>query len=156
MATHCRFGKRKNEDFIGIWFRRNFGKSAGNGVPLDKVNAHRKTFKKCPMCGASWPDRLAFLSDPAVHLVGYQANIADPPQGVFLFNHSCHSTLGILAQEFLDLHAGPMFKQHLAETTDCPRYCLSESEMRPCPAECECAYVRDVLQIVNDWPKAGD
>ena len=97
-----------------------------------------------------------FLSDPAVHLVGYQANIANPPQGVFLFNHSCHSTLGILAQRFLDLHDGPMFKEHMAETPDCPRHCLNEAELRPCPVHCECAYVRDVLQIVKDWPKEPD
>lgn len=115
-----------------------------------------KPFKTCTMCGVLWRDRLDFLSDPKVLLVGYQANLADPPEGVFLFNHSCRSTLGIRAREFLDLHDGPMFKERPADSPDCHRYCVNEQELLPCPARCECAYVRDVLQVVKDWPKETD
>ncbi|HPF98932.1 MAG TPA: hypothetical protein PLE77_02615 [Kiritimatiellia bacterium] len=110
-------------------------------------------FKTCQMCGKTWRDRLEFLSDPELSLVGYQANLPDLSAGIFLFNHTCQTTMGIHAGEFLDLHDGPMFKAHMTETDDCPRYCLGERELRPCPAKCECAYVRDVLQVVKDWPK---
>lgn len=38
---------------------------------------------------------------------------------------------------------------------DCPGYCLHADELAPCPASCECAFVRDVLQLVREHPKSG-
>ena len=38
-------------------------------------------------------------------------------------------------------------------TTECPEFCLHKSELRPCPAKCECAYVREIIQVIKDWPK---
>lgn len=110
-------------------------------------------FKQCPNCMAIWETREAFLEDSAIELVGYQANLSDLKLGVFLFNHECMSTIGIRAEFFVDLYDGPVFSERAYGSEDCRGYCLHRSELRPCPAKCDCAYVREVLQAVKKWPK---
>lgn len=107
------------------------------------------------MCKFVWGSRNAFLCDPGVKLQGYQANFKHLKAGQFLFRHeSCHSALSIPAEEFTDLYDGPIFEERRTGKEDCPGYCLNKIELRPCPARCECAFVREVLQMVKNWPKA--
>jgi len=94
-----------------------------------------------------------FLEDPALNLIGYQVNFDFLEEGLLLFNHDCNTTLAILAGKFKDLHQGPDFLGRLTNTDECPEYCLRKEELRPCPAKCECAYVRGIIQIINRWPK---
>jgi hypothetical protein len=91
--------------------------------------------------------------------VGYQSWLDDLELGLFLFNHdTCGTTLALQAGAFTDLYDGPVFagSGKLMGTDACSTYCLNSSDLRPCPKECECAYVRQVLQIVRSWPKQGD
>lgn len=111
-------------------------------------------FETCPMCSEAWVSREAFLSDARVAVVGYQADVESLEAGLFLFNHrkrECGTTLVIEAGRFVDLSAGPMYRRNLHGTEECSGYCLRPDELRPCPAHCECAYVRDVLQVVRNW-----
>ena len=113
-------------------------------------------FKTCPMCNEVWVNREALLSDPRVALVGYQADFEVLEAGFFLLNHrkrGCGTTLAIEAGRFVDLVAGPIYRAALRGTEECSEYCLRPDELRPCPAHCECAYVRDVLQVVRNWKK---
>lgn len=113
-------------------------------------------FKQCGNCFNAWGDYRDFLSDPHISLLGYQVSFVDLEAGLFLFNHlSCNNTLAIPAGNFSHLYNGPIFKVRATGSEKCPGYCLNEKEVRPCPAECECAYVRKVLQIVEEWPKAS-
>lgn len=112
-------------------------------------------FKQCPLCNTRWRHRHHFLSDPDVYLVGYQAHFRQLTTGLILFNHRCRATLGILASEFVDLHYGPVFSARATGTEICPGYCLHQQELRPCPAQCECAFFREVLQRISNWPKDG-
>jgi hypothetical protein len=108
------------------------------------------------MCNEVWATRQAFLSDPRLTVVGYQADFEDLEAGLFLFNHreaGCGTTLGVEAGRFLDLAAGPIYRQSLRDTEECPEYCLRLDDLEPCPAHCECAYVRDLLQVVRNWKK---
>jgi hypothetical protein len=112
-------------------------------------------FKVCTLCGETWKSREAFLADPCVRVIGYQAHFQDLEAGLFLFNHdACRTTLAIDVSRFTDLRRGPTFTARKTETEDCPGYCLHKGELRPCPAECECAHVRDVLDTVARWEKA--
>jgi hypothetical protein len=61
--------------------------------------------------------------------------------------------LAIRAGAFEDLYNGPVFKKRVTGSEECPEYCLHEDELLPCPNQCECAYVREVIQIVKNWPK---
>ncbi len=113
-------------------------------------------FKICSCCGHSWPLRDTFLSDPFIELIGYKAHFEQLELGMFLFNHTlstCGTTLTIEAGTFKDLYHGPIYSTPLTSSEQCPEYCLNHYELRPCPAQCSCAYIREILQIIKRLPK---
>lgn len=112
--------------------------------------------KQCPCCGRAWPALDAFLCDSQLEVAGYQANFSDLGAGLFLFNHlTCGSTIAVPVEFFRNLYDGPVYAERATGTADCPEYCLYVAELGACLARCECAYVREILQIVRQWPKAG-
>lgn len=113
-------------------------------------------FKECTMCHKSWRNREAFLSDPEIRVVGYQPNFLHLAAGLFLFNHirtGCGTTVALPAGQFTDLYRGPIFEVPREAVKKCPEFCMEDSSLEPCPERCECAYVREVLQIARHWPK---
>ncbi|BBO71759.1 hypothetical protein DSCA_56890 [Desulfosarcina alkanivorans] len=94
------------------------------------------------------------MDDPELHVIGYQPNFKKFTTGLFYFNHSCGSTLAIPASYFVDLYHGPVFQKRATGSDHCPEHCLRKEDLEPCLAECECAYIREVLQIIKTWPKA--
>ena len=110
-------------------------------------------YRKCPHCGKVWSSQDALLSDSSLALAGYQVRFDDLGSGLFLFNHSCGTTIAITADDFKHLYNGPVFPERQTEGESCPRYCLNKEELRPCGADCECAYVREVLQLIKGWRK---
>ena len=97
-----------------------------------------------------------FLKDPLLEIMGYQADIENLEYGLFLFNHNekdCGSTIAIRVREFKDLYDGPVYSQCLLGTEECHELCLHKYNLKPCPAKCECSYVRDLVQIVKNWEK---
>lgn len=113
-------------------------------------------FKICPLCKKIWLTRSDFLYDKEVSLVGYQAHFEELTEGLFLFNHVCLATMTLKAGLFKDLYDGPMFESRLTGTDECPGYCLVKKELKACPAKCECAYVREIIQLVLFWPKTNN
>ena len=110
--------------------------------------AENQPFRQCPLCGFSWLSRGVFLDDASVCLAGYQANFTELEAGFFLFTHKnndCGTTFAIAVEAFLDLHDGPVFETCRRGTEACPGYCLN--------VHCECAFVRDVLDHISNWPK---
>ena len=75
--------------------------------------------------------------------------------GLFLFHHKCGTSLAIKADAFEDLYDGPMFKEKLLGTKDCGGHCLHKGDLSPCPTKCECAYVREIVQVILNWSKKG-
>ena len=109
-------------------------------------------FKVCPCCGNIWPTREAFLSDGSLELNGYTADFETLEEGLFFITHrrgGCGSTLAIKAREFLDLYTGPRHVERKAQSKECPRYCMEKGQLDRCTVLCECAYVREVLQILK-------
>jgi len=119
----------------------------------ETLKKNQKLFKKCSFCGKNWSDRDHFLSDPDVVVVGYQVHFSDLNRGLFLFNHVCGTSLAIYTGEFIALFKGSFLSENKRGTDECPEYCLRQEELRPCPAKCECSYVRDVLHTIHKWPK---
>jgi hypothetical protein len=113
----------------------------------------RLPFKRCPLCGFIWNFRADFLEDPDLLLIGYQPSFKALVAGLFLFNHRCKATLAVKALDFHDLYTGPVFAVKATGSAQCPGHCLHRDDLEPCPTECECAYVRELLQIVRRWPK---
>ncbi|OGB92073.1 MAG: hypothetical protein A2Z31_00475 [candidate division NC10 bacterium RBG_16_65_8] len=107
------------------------------------------------MCGTISPHRNEFLEDPRVIAIGYTPHFHELEFGLFLFNHDlCKTTLAINAGKFTDLYEGAHFSECLTGTERCSGYCLRQDELRVCPAPCECAYVRHVLDRVARWEKS--
>ena len=118
------------------------------------MDTETKIFKRCPMCGLQWNTRIDLMSDPDVEINGYLVNFNNLELGIFIFNHmSCRGTFTINASFFTDLYKGEIFDQNLTGSEKCPEYCLYKFELKRCPERCECAYVRDVIQLVKNYPK---
>jgi len=115
-----------------------------------------RAFKSCTCCHTEWDSREDFLTDPQIDLVGYQVNFGKPRLGYFLFNHLiCKSTLALKAGLFVELYDGPVFGERRTGSDTCRGFCLHPSELSPCTEKCECAYVREVVQILRRWPKTA-
>ena len=112
-------------------------------------------FKQCSQCKETWSSCNEFLSDPSLTLVGYQVSFDELESGLFIFNHSCKTSLGIPVRAFTHLHDSPIFKEKPLGTGGCPESCLQPYNLDPCPVRCECVYMREVLQIIKKWPKEG-
>jgi len=108
-----------------------------------------KKFKTCPSCEKLWPTRQQFIDDPRLKLIGYQVNFKELKTGLFLFNHSCGTTMSLKVEKFVDLYDGPVFTERKTGSDQCLGLCLHRSELRPCPAKCECAFVREIIQILK-------
>jgi len=106
-------------------------------------------FKQCTSCGCKWDSRSSFLNDKNIILIGYQADFEDLTLGLFLFNHTCKTTLGLHAGLFINLFDGPVFTEKATGGEKCPGFCLKKDNLLPCPVKCECAFVREVLQIIK-------
>lgn len=106
-------------------------------------------FKKCIKCGQLWENRERFILDRGIEIIGYQVQFRELTEGLFLFNHSCGGTLSITAGEFRDLYSGPIFEKRATGTEECPSYCMRKDELSSCPVECECAYVREIIQLLK-------
>lgn len=112
------------------------------------------TFKSCRNCQARWESLEAFMEDPKIEVVGYMPTFDDLLGGLFLFNHHCGTTLACRVGIFNHLYNGPVFQHRKTGQPDCPGYCLDRTELAPCSAECHCAYVRETLQVIKQWPKS--
>ena len=110
-------------------------------------------FKKCPMCEYIWKDRTELLDSPDVKLIGYPANFKQIESGLFLFNHLlCHGTFAIQAKEFINLYTGPIFTNSLHGSEGCLGFCLNQQNLNVCSRQCEYAFIREIMQIINNWP----
>ena len=106
-------------------------------------------FKQCTVCRQKWPTRTDFMNDPGIRIVGYQVNFNKLKTGLLYFNHSCKNTIALSADLFADLYDGPIFSEPKTGTEECPGYCLHKAELRRCQAQCECAYIREIIQLFN-------
>jgi hypothetical protein len=112
------------------------------------------TFKNCSNCDVHWPNLDAFMRDPAIELVGYMPTFDNLANGLILFNHGCGTTLACRVEQFKNLFKGPVYQINKQGGDDCPGYCQNKTDFSPCPIECSCAFVRDALQIIKQWPKS--
>lgn len=101
----------------------------------------------------AWATRDDFLADSNLLLNGYQADFQDLEYGMFFFTHKiadCASTMALMVKDFRDLYTGPTYPESKALSEECPRYCIDENEMSRCDALCECAFTREIIQIIRE------
>ena len=105
-------------------------------------------FKRCTACNHEWQDRDSFILDPAIELIGYQANSENLNLGLYLFNHECGTTLAVYVEKFLELYQGPKYSLSMLGNNECPGFCRIEDEMRDCGLECCCVHFRKIMTIM--------
>jgi hypothetical protein len=113
-------------------------------------------FKKCTMCSHKWNTREDFLNDGTLVLNGYEAYFKELERGLIFFTHEvdkCGSTMTFEVKEFLDLYTGEIYPEQMHGTEECPEYCLKKDKLDACLVKCECASVREVLQIIKSCLK---
>jgi hypothetical protein len=110
-------------------------------------------FQECLQCGSKWSARDEFLADTRVEIIGYQVDFDDLSAGTFLFSHSCGAALSLSVRYFNGLYEGTIFTGRITGSHDCPEYCLYPDQLDKCSARCECAYVRNIIDIIKKWPK---
>lgn len=113
-------------------------------------------FKVCTLCKAVWNTREEFLSDPEIELAGYQVAYGDLKGGLFFFRHlkeGCYTTLALGVKDFTDLSDRPVLSSHGKPPEGCPGFCVRKDSLDSCPNECECVWVRDILQVIRTREK---
>ncbi len=115
-------------------------------------------FKICPTCSEKWDMIEALLADPLIELIGYQVNMAVLEEGLFYFLHhreKCGTTMAIPVAAFKGLSDRPFLAPRAAERPEgCTGLCLRKGEMGACPQNCECNWVREIMQTIQAWKKA--
>lgn len=117
---------------------------------------NRKIFKTCSNCRTAWPAMHDLLEDPEIELIGYQVAFNDLTGGLFYFNHlrpGCGTTLAVPVGEFTALSSRPIVTARTVEPHKCSGLCVRRGELDPCPVECECTWVREVIQTIRAWKK---
>ena len=113
-------------------------------------------FKRCPCCFKVWASRDDFLADSSLELNGYKSDFQKLEYGLFFFTHkveSCFSTMALEVKDFIDMYTGNSYSDRKTLSEECPRYCIDEKQLSRCDALCECAFVREVIQIIIGWQK---
>lgn len=112
-----------------------------------------KAFKICSCCGKQWADQGLFIKDKELNLIGYKADFEKLEYGLFFFNHKrpeCESTITIEALNFMNLYNGPIFSERKFGTVECPGLCQKQDQLGRCDARCECAFVREIINIIKE------
>lgn len=113
-------------------------------------------FKTCPKCSKSWDTLNDFLTDSSIYLNGYQVNLKSLETGMLLFTHiveECKTTMSIYVKNFSSMYSGARYAENKALSPECPRYCIEEKRLDRCDAHCECAFVREIIDIISNMPK---
>jgi len=116
------------------------------------------SFKACPMCDTKWESMEEFFADHSLSFNGYQANFGMLDEGIFFFTHNietCGSTMGIKVKTFVSLFSGEKYTGSKALSKDCPGYCLDQSNLERCDAQCENAFAREISHIIQDRIASG-
>ncbi len=108
-------------------------------------------FKRCNKCGSKWENRDDFLSDKNIDVVGYQVFFKNLKLGVFLFNHSCNTTMAVEAKFLLDLHDGTFSLERNPDSRECPGRCLNDNIMSPCSSDCRCAFISEIMKVIKNY-----
>jgi hypothetical protein len=119
---------------------------------------NKEPFKVCPNCNALWETMEAFLSDPELKMNGYQVHFDDLEGGLFFFTHlqeECFTTLAIPVTQFLSLNDQPLLEKRDKQRCTGSDLCVHQGDLLPKPVECECLWVREILQTIKAWPKTA-
>jgi hypothetical protein len=110
-------------------------------------------FKTCPSCSQIWQTRDEFVLDTQLELNGYKADFEKLEYGLFFFTHhqnGCFSTMAIEVLDFKDMFSGKPYPERKTDSEECPGYCRDKEQLERCDNICECAFVREIMNMLRD------
>ncbi len=109
-------------------------------------------FKVCGSCKETWGTWEVFVRDPAVRLLGLQSLFTHPEANLLVFEHSCGSSISILAHRIRHIlhESEPDSAAVLLMGTDqCRGHCLRMADLEACDAPCVNAFDRRLILLVR-------
>ena len=106
------------------------------------------SFKTCSMCREVWTTPEVFLRGLSLLPIGLIVDFENPYQSLFMFNHSCGTTLAIEASSFRD-HFPLLVGESLARTPGCPLHCVDIHDLESCNQPCRNAELREFLAAMR-------
>ncbi len=109
-------------------------------------------FQTCGSCRHAWATWDSFVLDPAVRLLGFQAVVANRDFNVLVFEHSCGSSVSILAPRLRHLLPEPEPGDPpalLLDTEQCRGHCRFLEDLEACDAPCSNARDRELILFVQ-------
>jgi hypothetical protein len=115
-----------------------------------------ESFLRCGSCGATWGRWQDCVLDRELRLLGLQVVPHLPQANLLVFQHSCGTTVSVLAQRLRPLLDAddPAFPQ-LYSSDQCNGHCGTLSDMLACDRRCANASYRRLTQLVEEIKRTG-
>jgi len=116
-------------------------------------------FRVCGACKRAWPTWDGFVQDPAVRLRGLQSLAAEPGSNLLVFEHSCGSSISVLARRLR--HLLPELESDaplavLFGTEQCRGHCRLLKDLEACDAPCGNVRDRALILIIQCLKKTAE
>ncbi|HXK01112.1 MAG TPA: hypothetical protein VMS37_01840 [Verrucomicrobiae bacterium] len=115
-------------------------------------------FKVCGSCRRAWPTWDGFVQDPDVRLLGLQSLATHPGSNLIVFEHSCGSSISVLARRLRHLLPEPDSGAPLPVlfgTAECRGHCRSLQDLEACDAPCANVRDRALVLLIHCLKKAA-
>ena len=116
-------------------------------------------FQVCGACKRAWTTWDAFVRDPAVRLLGLQSLAAQSGCNLLVFEHSCGSSISVLARRLRYLLPEPESDAPLPVlfgTSECRGHCRFLKDLEACVAPCGNVRDRALILLVQCLKKAAE
>lgn len=109
-------------------------------------------FQVCGACKRAWTTWDEFVRDPAVSLLGLQSIAAEPACNLLVFEHSCGSSISVLARRLRHLLPEPESDVPLPVlfgSDRCRGHCRFLKDLEACDAPCANARDRALIRLIQ-------
>jgi len=115
-------------------------------------------FRVCGACKSAWPTWDGFVQDPSVRLLGLQSLAAEPGSNLLVFEHSCGSSISVLARRLRYLLPELESDAPLAVlfgTGECRGHCRLLKDLEACDAPCGNVRDRALILLIQALKKTA-
>ncbi len=128
-----------------------------NTTPMSGKAVDGDPFRTCGSCGRAWRTWQEFVFDPALKLLGIQVMDAHPAANLIVFEHSCGSSVSVLASRLRHLLSEPRrFRwPSLFGTEECRQHCREIENLALCDRPCANARDRRLALLLSEMREEG-
>jgi hypothetical protein len=122
------------------------------------MRAESAAFRVCGACKHAWPTWHEFVQDPAVRLLGFQSLAAKPGSNLLVFEHSCGSSISVLAKRLRHLLPELVSDAPLPVlfgADECRGHCRSIEDLEACDALCGNVRDRALILLIQCLKKTA-